>query len=427
MTTYLNRYYYLGPWRLKTDDMGQYWDAPDHTVGRIDLRPNTPSETYGFFSTDQQIVDSGYIYLGDDLYGDLTGLQLDAWKTGLGMMSVDGLKLIDVLWDTLTANADPEAGVRAYPIMPTHLGVLNLHLGGHSCIKSRQFQGEKDKSWKVVQKVLQDQFRNLDKLKENSKSQGDLQAKVLGTWKLKYKISDEGLFIPSDLPKIKAKKPTTKIGDTFEDAYKTLETHTASGDDGGFSWSVVMGSAGYGTIDSNTARLNPGDNHCLYRADEDLSSDDHSVQADLTESISNAYPGVIARKDSSSTATFYNARLSRLSSELSLYKYTAGTKTLLGTNVSVSVSLPDTLKIECDGSDIKTFWNTTAGPITDTAISGNVRTGIYSYREANFDNFLAEDLIATQLPKKFTFNIDEISKGIGPTTAAQLGGALVGG
>lgn len=39
----------------------------------------------------------------------------------------------------------------------------------------------------------------------------------------------------------------------------------------------------------------------------------------------------------------------------------------------------------------------------------------------------AFDVGATVLPIKLNYNIDEIAKGVGPITASQLGGLLVGG
>ena len=53
---------------------------------------------------------------------------------------------------------------------------------------------------------------------------------------------------------------------------------------------------------------------------------------------------------------------------------------------------------------------------SSTYVIPSVRYGMFEYTAD-----------ATLLPIKCSFNIDEISKGHGPITAAQLGGILVGG
>jgi len=398
MTTYPNRYYYLGPWQLKTNDMGTYWDAPNHTVGRIDLRPVVQTEAYGFFSTDTPLSNSDYIYFGDNLAGNVTGLQIDAWKTSLGMASVDGTTLFDVLWDTLTAHADPEGSIHAYPIMPTYLGVQELHLGGHSLIKSRQFQGEKDKSWKVVQKVLQDTFVRLDRLKKDKKCVDSLPAKVLGAWKQKYKISDENLFIPLGTDKIKAKRPTTSVSDNFNRSDESLDAGNWVETDGGFS---VKNNAVYGPETGATAFP------AAARYTTALSSDDQEVTATPKDAGKEyGLGGPVARFDSSGK-NFYGA-LARDEGTRELLKVVSGTKSSL--RLDTNGAFGQVIKLVCDGSSISLYSNGSLvfGPVTDTSITGNLYAGVLAHSNKYFpvyvDDFLAEDLVSTVLPIKQIYN-----------------------
>lgn len=403
MTTYPNRYYYLGPWQLKTNDMGQYYDAPNHTVGRIDMRPvQGITETFGFFSTDQQSSDSDYIYLGDDLNSDLTGLQIDAWKNSLGMSSVDGISLLDVLWDTLTVNADPEGGLRTPPIMPTHLGIQELYLGGHSLVKSHKFQGEKDQSWPVIQKVLQDQYRNLDKQKQEEKCHTDLPEKVLGAWKLKYKISDEGLFIPGDLPRIKAKTPTTSVSDDFNRPNESLDAGNWTEVDG--NWSLVSNAA-LG-VDGDAASF-----PAAARYETALSTDDHFSIATPKDAGAAFGLGGPAARFASGSKEFYLGLARDGSGSRELAKFVSGAKTTLDSDAGGAFG--QITKIKCDGSSISLYTNSSLifGPITDTSISGNLYTGIIAHSSAvndcYVDDFSAEDLVVTSLPGELIVSLSD--------------------
>ena len=77
------RYYYIGPWVWRTDpEMGQCWDAPAGTVGRIDLRPlaacaqagGSHPQNYGLFVTESPLLDAKYTLLATDLDAGLKAL-----------------------------------------------------------------------------------------------------------------------------------------------------------------------------------------------------------------------------------------------------------------------------------------------------------------------------------------------------------------
>jgi len=110
--------------------------------------------------------------------------------------------------------------------------------------------------------------------------------------------------------------------------------------------------------------------------------------------------GVICRKDSTATRTFYNMRAITDPSAVAaweLYKFVAAAATLLGTNAQDPVAT-DVMKVRSNGSSISGFVNGTEliGPITDTEITGNLRCGIASYEDVlsvmSLDTWSAADL-----------------------------------
>ncbi|MEE9573508.1 MAG: hypothetical protein V3W20_10700 [Candidatus Neomarinimicrobiota bacterium] len=443
MPTYPNKYYYLGPWVIKKEiseyyddilkenieEIFEYYDAPDHTVGRIDMRPVSDiTEAYGFFSTNKPLSGADYINLGDDLYSDLTGLQLDAWKSALNMQAVDGLKLIDVLWDTLTANADPEGWLRTYPIMPTHLGIQELHLGGHSLIKTHRFKGEQDPSWPVVQKLLRENYRQLDtdlkedKLKDR-KLPDDLTAKVLGAWKLKFKVSNEGLFIPDNLPKIKSKKPTTPVSDDFDRVDGAI----------GASWNVLVGS--FNVVSNEVLGGGVGRNIAYY--DTVLSSSDNYGQSDIRDNTSeqNGRPDTSAtcRNSNTSGGNYYEANYNTESDAIDGYflrKNVSGTITAL--DFGASGSGTKTIRCSADGSIIKMLVDTVEElSITDTSISTGLYAGIFDFEGRGYhNNFIGGDLVQGGL-LPINFITDDVicsmsgKVGVGGSVATTLEGTIL--
>lgn len=111
--------YYLGPWIWDTSNRNDpHYRAPEGTIGLIDLRPNSPVETYGFFATDRK--------LGPDYtsYGDgvnrlediaLSPAQRTKWSSQLGIGAVTETRLKDVLVETLMMRGDPDGGLICPP------------------------------------------------------------------------------------------------------------------------------------------------------------------------------------------------------------------------------------------------------------------------------------------------------------------------
>jgi len=170
------------------------------------------------------------------------------------------------------------------------------------------------------------------------------------------------------------------------------------------SWSQV-GGTGWVVLTNQAHMTENLQAIILARADSDLATDDHYAQAQLTltATVNYCIAGPIVRKDATATMTYYVVRLFQgAASQYDLYKSVAGTLTALGSaDTTTTYTAGATIKISADGSTISAYKNGVAlsmSPQTDTAIAGNLRTGLYGYTESgsliDADVFQAEDVAA---------------------------------
>ncbi len=386
------RYYYLGPWQWTTAPEGsQQWQAPPHTVGLVDLRPVAPNvQAVGFFSTDQPLNDSDYESFGDQLDGNLTSAQKSAWQSLLGLSDpLSSSTLLDVLWETLTTQADPDGNTRAKPLMPDSGGAFELHLGGHSLVKRLHVKGRdahlRIPHWPQVQRVLQNDYRRIvageqamaEAWRNNQKSRfghkvaamakahgvaaSDLRdqmartheampAKWLGNWARKLRLRDASqvsdLLIPSDMDRIQPRQPSTTLSDDFNRSNESLDAGNWTELDG--AWSLSGNKA---LADGSTAS---GD-QAVARYDTALSSEDCFAQI-YHDTNTDRYPSPIVRVPSG-TADDRNGYLARArpsTDTKSLLKLVDGTVTSLASKAE-AYSLPADYRVSADGSTIKMF------------------------------------------------------------------------
>lgn len=118
------------------------------------------------------------------------------------------------------------------------------------------------------------------------------------------------------------------------------------------------------------------------RAEVDLATDNMEVQATITGSAdasSEVRVGVMGRKATNTTRTYYagNAVFST-AAEWRVSKRVAGTSTTLATNVTAPVS-GDSVRLRDDGTSHSLYVNgvEVIAPVTDAAISGNTRAGLF--------------------------------------------------
>lgn len=427
------RFYYLGPWIWDDSDPEMpHYRAPTGTIGLVDLRPVAPTLTMGFFATNVALG-SDYTAFGDGVNRlediALAPQQRSLWSSALGIGAISGNRLIDALWETLTIHGDPDGGTVCRPLMPTHLGVLELHLGGHSLIRSDRFTGPQHPAWPKIQALVQRNYRGVRgqgqsdagmyrslretpepnrnspqyvfwkgvdamkrRLRVDFNTARDAKAaesevihlKYLECMRRKLRCPWE-LLIPGDLPKEPPRRPTTTITESFN----TADSDTLGPD---LTWAETSGDL---DISSNLCVVTTtGD----ARAESDLSSDDMYSQHVGSNVGSGRQTDANARW-SSSARTYYRF-ISRNAATVThrLFRMDAGVATQLGSTVDATPpSQPYTIKIEVSGSSIEGFIDggSVVGPQTDTNITGNTRAGLGGTQGTTFmDNFEAADLVA---------------------------------
>lgn len=389
-----NYNYYIGPWVWNSEEA--VWQAPKGTAGLIDLRPTAAREAtvshannIGFFAT-TELLGLEYSLIGTGDLRNLTASSLGktAWGTKTGY-APKGLTLLDLLWDQLTDGSDPEGKVAVKPLMPTREGNLELHLGGHSLVRSERFKWGEHPHTAKVQALLQNDYRMLHETarKENK----NFDRKVLDFWSKQYGVSWRE-FVP---PELRGNHPGPLPHETtITESFNTTDGDTLGPD---LTWTEVLGDW---DIVSNAARIidSVTTSHYGARAESDLSSADHYAQADLLTAPAGAtrYGGVMTRFAAAAN-TGYMYRLMTAGTETRLTSVSAGSPTDLATGGTVTVALPDTMKCEINGSTLKGYWNgSEILSVTDSGITGNTRTGIRGQSgsgvKVDIDVFEAADL-----------------------------------
>lgn len=430
--------YYFGPWQMRADGPMAGWHAPEGTVGLIDfgslpdceqadgtLRPR------GLFCVPraQQLPAEEYDLIDS---GDCREIVVtEAHTTRLkGICNVDlsqfhGVTLAQ-LWHEMLMAGDPTGAGAWKPNVPTHRGVWEVHLGGHSQIFGRRYSPRAAGASQVLDVVLHDFSQLLidvanereaikqersqvakdkDKGSKEEKEKrakrdewlakhdaklAELPGKVLRANADKYRI--DPMQISKD---VEPRRPTTTISDDF-----TRADGTGIGNQ--LTWTAVSGT--WETV-SNRARLATASDGSIRvaRAESDLSSSDHYAQ-EVMYGINDWYAqhGQAVRL-SASENTCYVHQQSRWEGYYSIWcKHVTGTRTVLanGNDGGLPNADGDTGKGEVSGGNLTGYRNgSTCETVVDTAISSGTRTGIWQYRwgagyDPRADNFEAADLLA---------------------------------
>ncbi len=389
--------YYLGPYQWLENS----WQPPASTVGSIDLRNLTHMGTpvvqdgYGFFATIDPV--RGYDLLGR---GDLreinsTRSMKSMWDSLLGY-SPNGDKLVDLLYDHLTMGSDPTGANTCKPLTPTK-GNLALQLGGHGRVKTTQFRiGHSPESNQVLS-VYQEDYRQIRQLSIDGKLPVNQHRKVLDYWADVFRVTDpQQVFIPSNLPIELPLPHDTSISENFDGADNAVigkQLTWVEPGDGSF-WDNANSRGRM--IDENATTE---DEQSCY-ANSALSGTNQQcsvTQAVHTSSGGGGAAGGPTCRRSNAAVTYYYFRLLENNSLVRLGKLVAGVRTQFGSNVAVTVSIPDVLKLQVIGSSLEGFFNDVSKSTeTDTAITGNLFCGLRSFvttlGDVEFDDWAAEDL-----------------------------------
>jgi hypothetical protein len=403
----VNYKYYLGPWVWDTTEQDMpHWRAPAGTVGLVDLRslPDQSITTlgdkpYGFFAVDGDALDSDYDLLGTGDCRDLNtnGSMQSAWTSLLGV-TPSGDKLVDYLFDQLTDISDPTGDSPTRTLMPTVAGNLDLHLGGHSKVKTKRFNINSSRS---EDKAYQDRFFAMKHAEYRKHRQDvidgrmkpDQHLRVLDFWREQYgiKANDSANWkrlVPKELRT--NHRGLVKHATTYTDDFnRSNETLSASA-----NWSASL-DATESEIVSNQLEATSNSSQTVHRYENDLSSADHYAQIDRLDSGTNLCTVAPSVRFDSSAETYY---LMLWRSTSKMYKVVSGSYTVLDDTQLTDENTPRTYKVEIDGSALAGYADAVLdGSITDTAIAGNLRTGIWQFDHASTsigDNFECADLSA---------------------------------
>jgi hypothetical protein len=143
------------------------------------------------------------------------------------------------------------------------------------------------------------------------------------------------------------------------------------------TWTELAGDI---DIVSNKAQSVTLDTQVVARANSDLATNDQYVQAtvDVSEAAAGASVGLILRKDSSATLTFYLVVASYSSDQVFIIKQIGGSNTTLATvSFALTAGTPIVLRGEVVGDNLRLLVNSVlVATAADTAIATGLRTGI---------------------------------------------------
>ena len=362
--------YYIGPWVWDDRDPEMpSWNVPAGTVGLIDLRgiPDQSlagvlgSRPYGFFAVSGTLPRE-YTLLGS---GDLreintTAAMKSVWLSLFGY-EPQGDKLADLLFDYLTNGSDPTFNDDTVPsLMPNTKGVLEMHLGGHSLVKAARFRYGIHSHTNKTQAALHRNYRRMRAEVEAGRMFDGHERKVLDFWVKKYKLKgdDWKQLVPAELRD--GHSGPLPHDTTITESFNTGDSDTLGPD---LSWTELE-----------------GDWDIVTNAAEVASASGQQVVIKNIVGSASANRGVIARKDSSATLSYYHfdaADNGGATDTWRTFKRVSGSFTAIGSNTTVDVVADDVIKGQTDGSTIKRFRNgSEQDSATDSAISGNLRCGL---------------------------------------------------
>lgn len=384
----VGKYWYsIGPYVWKTTPRAG-WYPPELCVGSVDLRslPHmTASETpqgNGFFVTAKP-PGPGYdviaiaFHFGEE---QATTQMRNTWFARLGHNPA-GDTVADLLWDQLTNGSDPTGQAGPLPLMPKADGNLELAVSGHSVVRREVFRWGNHPHTNRVRDVVRKDFR------ANFLRNPTHARRVLDKWREKYRTGSWQEFIPADLlAVVPGPLPhQTTITDDFT---------RADGDTIGnlLTWTEITGDID--TVSNAAKSVTASDN--IARAESDLSGDDHYSQGVVTFNTAGG-PGLTVRHHASAV-THYTMYSEPAGSYWEIFKYVGGSYTQLGTgNSGWANPSGATYRLSADGSSVEAFVGgvSKVGPVTDSAITGNLRCGMYLFKQDNIlDNFEAADIAA---------------------------------
>jgi hypothetical protein len=385
-------YYYLGSF-VEREEFGEtVLTPPDGVVGMVDLTPpNGGGNSIVFFASTKEI--DGVLLVRGDISKTKVGEDVKTTWFKLTGYKPAGETLLDLLWDYLTVGSDPEGITTVKPLMPTSELILELHLGGHSIVKSEKFDIKKSSHKEKVIAVLQKEYSDFKEDCDRKGSNKNLE--LLDFFGDKYKINNpEDVFIPKHLPKEKPMKHHT----TFTEDWNCGDSASLNCD---LTWSELQGTS-FG-ISSNAATNTSVNAVASAQMTSPVSSSDNYSQVDILIGSVTSLGIATTRMGSGSMSNYYALRRYNDGAvRFRIEKAVAGTLTAITTAINLGASYPETWKIEANGSTISCYLGgVLKDSVTDTGVSSGLYGGIRHYKsttQANsFDNFVFSDIGSSSL------------------------------
>ncbi len=406
----------------EADDGG--WDSPwpNNTVGsRIDLRTLEQHDTageiagYGIFVLDQTLLCNGpgmLLALPVDMDRRLADLEKIALEIGLDLPggTVTSNTTSEALFDLMTRFAS-ERGVKT--ILPNKDRLLTVHLGPW-IVKTEQVDNFSKHAF--ILSGIQERYRDIYDKTLNDELPSKHYLRFLTLQMERYRTADWQQFVPEDLPKEAPLPKASVIGDTFVETSDTsLASHTATGGDGGHSW-TKMTEAGGGTIEVvgstdliSAANTSPG----VYRAESSLDGGDHSCEMDINIGSGGTrrrwalHTNALETGAGASAEDYYRFSVNDDAGTFRIREVLNGSATTLATDTD-TISGTQNLKGEYDGGTL-TLYIDDVSEITasDSTWGSQLETGIHhrkdSSADATGDNYECTDLGAPPAARRIIF------------------------
>ncbi len=394
--------YYLAPFEWSAIANSWLPPQPNRVRALFDLRPLPARATpvtphgYGLFAyLNPQVID-GAIDLGDSLTALDNNAQAEAIYGSLSANSVRGLVL-----EMLPVKSDPTGQDAPKPLMPKHDLRHELIFGDNGMFDLGRFDMMAAAARLKVLAALREDYRAI---RQWDVEHGSTHyRRVLGALKRKFRVSDEGIFIPDDLPQESALNPETTVADTFDRADNTdlnaLDTgKTLNGSAGTWQWTEVLNNS---QIVSNLWRNVTNGATVNVRAEQDLASADQQISGTVScTSVTTNFMGLLARY-SAAADTHYRGRSSFTGgSGSSIASVVAGVATGIGSNAATAANGAELLLIVNGSSLDYQVAGVSVIALTDTGITGNLRAGAFcnaaGANRAGLSTWQADDLVSAQ-------------------------------
>ena len=405
---------YLGHWEWVIRDDGETgWRAPGGNArGVLDLRPLPAQGTaggapqgYGIFVYDGP---RSHPLLLEDL-GDAPDVLLPA-RSANAMSTLLGVSLTrDNLRNTLRqalldpAAYDPTGAARWKPLRCSSQRKCRLLLKPWGLMFDEAVDESHPATASTVAVFRADYQRMRDaaetlSTERRTRSIDALKRYTGSTMRKLYRRMDDALA-DSILPAAYRLDGWTPPQTTFTESWPTNSTTISTGQDQPWNEDALDVTVDAGRLKKASAAEADAWGRCL----TDLSSDDHrhTCTMNLEEANDSSSGGPSCRKIDSTAQTYYAMVVSRRTSDpfQLLLKFVGGTFTLLDDLAADPGAGDITVYVEADGDQIEGAAGASVfGPVTDTAITGNLQVG-YTVRDdpldtVFFDNHTATDLVA---------------------------------